>query len=330
MRARLLPDKIRAMLACLGLAFFATVSASARDIQVIALSGQAVPGLTNIYFDDFTFDISSGGVPSFNQAGKVAFLAQLRDESTLLTEKGVFAAKGSQLDLVAKTRDQAPGVEAGTLLLYFTGPPSLSEDGRVAFSATTTGSLINGSDGIWVQDDEAVTVLVRSGEEAPGFDPPRTLGGVRAPKMNSRGDVAFIGSLSRGFFPGIFTNVSGELRKTAFPGERAPGLRATFNPFSETSSFVIDESGSTIFANTTGTGYVSYKIWKDSQLLVAPGREFEASSSMGVGPRELTSLTRQPVLHPTGTYTFLGLSESIPPISEDSCAIAFFGEGWDF
>lgn len=325
MRALYLPGTIRMALACSTLVLLGASFTSAREVQVIAVSGDPVPGLAGHYFDAFQhhFDIT---VPSFNQAGEAAFVAQVRDEATGLTELGIFTSRGPNLEMIAKTGDQAPGAQDGFLFGGF-GSSSLSENGKVAFSAVIDdGLFFNRRYGIWAKENGSVGPIVQSGVEAPGITPSRTLGDISSPKINSNGDLAFIGKLSPSSFGGLFTNTSGGLQKIAFPGDPAPGIRGEFNPFFGSDSFVVDEAGNTVFANTTGTGSVSYSIWKDYELLAAPGLGYDAPASLGGESRRLTSISRHPLINPSGAYTFRGRSEAFPPGPEDPADALFSGQ----
>lgn len=197
-------------------------------LGIVAREDDPAPGASDLAeFNAFSTGIQGFGGFGLNDAGDVAFVAELRTGSTpgatpVTYENGraVFgptAGPGSPLGIVARDGDPAPGAEdlalfSGFLLNY----AALNNSGDVAFAA----GLRSGTEPVAVpvtSDNETAIfgptmgpgsplgILARQGEPAPGakdlalFDGPDPSSFfLDAVALNDAGDVAFVTNLRTG------------------------------------------------------------------------------------------------------------------------------------
>ena len=213
--------------------------------------------------------ISIGAASSIviNGSNQVAFLGSAGPDQAIWSEGS------GALSLVAHRGSQAPGVTSG---VTFATPsaPDLNNAGQVAFSAslsTPQPPISPPDNGIWEGTGDALVLIVRQGDVAPGAAPGIKFQSLSNPVINSSGKVAFAASLESlsGFDPpsvaaeGIWSNASGQLKLVArhpafFPatsdvGTEVPGgeAGAHFIRFNDVS---LNERGQVAFEADTATG----------------------------------------------------------------------------
>jgi hypothetical protein len=133
---------------------------------------------------------------------------------------------------VALTGQQAPGAPAGALYSAF-GAPVLNSSGQVAFYAdlqTGAGDVVESNNrGIWSTGSGALSLVARSGSQAPGMPAGRNFRFLNPPVLNSAGQVAFTAALELVDEPessttGLWSEGSGSLALVARSGRPAPGI----------------------------------------------------------------------------------------------------------
>ncbi|QDU90494.1 hypothetical protein Pla175_38990 [Pirellulimonas nuda] len=200
-----------------------------QGLQLVAREGQQPVGIGDgAVYNDF-------GVPVINSSADVAFVASLRTDGSLFDENGfndraLFGpvdGAGSDLGLLARAGDPAPGVSDGAVFSVFN--PKLNDAGQVAFEATLrTGrgfgaTVVDGSNaqalfGPTGDADSPFALIAREGEVAPGVSDGAVFDGFSTSALNAEGDLAFLALLRAGADPGafgtglgLFAYVDGEL-----------------------------------------------------------------------------------------------------------------------
>lgn len=142
-----------------------------------------------------TFTIESIFNPSINENGDVAFLATLSTDEDSQSYAIFRQLAGGNLEVVAKSGDQAAGTFAGTAFDMIAAP-RLNGNGQVAFQATLSGdgdTVSNTTDsGLWAHDENGNLVLIaREGNTIETrADVFRTLSGFEIGGFNDAGQFA--------------------------------------------------------------------------------------------------------------------------------------------
>src|SRR4051812_15403341 len=154
----------RRLVAAAALALPASAWGQVASHQVVALSGQAVPGTpAGVTYSTFSF-------PGLNDTGGVVFVSSLAGSGVNLgNDTALFGGPAASPIVVAREGDPAPGTPSG--VMYRTlGSPVLNNTGQVAFVCSIRGP------GVTVANFEASyagplaypVLLARGGDPAPG------------------------------------------------------------------------------------------------------------------------------------------------------------------
>jgi hypothetical protein len=193
-------------------------SNASSSLALIAHSGDHAPGLSS----GVTFDFFPGYL-AINNSGQImvpAIVAGTGVDST--NSAGVWLADSSNLTLIVRRGDHAPGTPAGVNFDRFglNSWPTLNDAGQVAFRSTLVGSGVDSTNdrGIWATDQSGeLQLLARTGdllEVAPGDF--RTIGALefvgatgnsdgRASAFNNLGQLVFWASFTDGS-EGVFVS----------------------------------------------------------------------------------------------------------------------------
>lgn len=138
------------------------------QLQMIARVGDQVPGFPiGIVFDGIGNDLMS-------ESGDVAFLATLSGPGIDATNRSsIWRLRGDDLQLIAQSGMQAPGLETGIKLGQL-DTPQINGRGQVAFSARLTGldpTFGAVYAGIWAEDSNADLQLVVHKDDRIDVDP---------------------------------------------------------------------------------------------------------------------------------------------------------------
>ena len=201
--------------------------------------------------------------PEMNSAGSVQFYSQL--ESTL---SGIWSDSSGTLTALAVEQQQPPGTPVGAKYESM-GTNLFNEAGLNTFSAYMQvgvgGVTSDDSVGIWSDRDGPLSLVLRSGSQAPGTPPGAILRRFDHLQTNAAGRIAFRGTLKTGSggvtasnSTGIWSEGNGELALVARRGSQAPNtsLGASFFSFQ---SLDFSDAGNVAFiaSLTTGTGGVT-------------------------------------------------------------------------
>ena len=181
--------------------------------------------------------------PVLNNLDEVAFCAALQLDAGLGVgldnREGIWSGNRTNLQLVARTGDQAPDLPVGVLYHGF-GPPGYAlrfdDAGHVSFPATLRGTgVTNDNDSAFFSGRPgAVRLVAREGDPVPGADPgvvfgSFSLGNADDLRSGAPGEVWFRARLTgaaatndTAFFAGPATNMTMVFRE----GDPAPGFPA--------------------------------------------------------------------------------------------------------
>lgn len=168
-----------------------------------------------------------------NASGSVAFNAQIAGPGLLLhqNDRAMFIANQGGGTLVAKTGNQAPGVESGATFRRLDNPVINAVD-QVAFrAALTTAAPFQDDEGIWAGSANSLQLVARKGSQAPGAPAGRTFNFLYDPILRDDGAVAFyalLDSSSRDDEYGLWIGKPGQIQRVLSTGMTLPGVPVGF------------------------------------------------------------------------------------------------------
>ena len=293
-------------------AFSATIAGDGRNgsgiwsegggsLHLVALEGSAAPGTSS----DASFDQLSFTVPAFNNAGLVAFAVGLVGvDVNTENDSGIWSEGGGELRLIAREGSDAPGTGI-TFSSFGIHLPVLNDAGHSAFRGTVEGVGVgNGNwDRIWSESVSGLRLIAQAGVAAPGVSDGAILLAFEEVRINSTGQTAFRGILSRASVPtvadggviievggsvdsGIWLDDHGSQRMIARKGTAAPGTESGVY-FDFLGHPILNTTGQTAFrARLYGTGVNQTNeggIWSDGdgglRLVARDGDEAPGTGS---------------------------------------------------
>ncbi len=196
--------------------------------RTVALAGHPAPGTSaGVTYSGFDPTVR------LNVASETTFYAYLAGpDVTEQNREGLWFAPPTGAALLARLGDQAPGTPAGVNYNSFSsylGPAPGSQSSFYLF-LTGPGITVDNNGGLWVGTPGAVSLLARSGDQAPGGPAGIVFVGLSVPKMNASGQSAFVAGLGGpGITPpnlGIWRGTPGNLTLVTRTGEPASGTPA--------------------------------------------------------------------------------------------------------
>jgi hypothetical protein len=191
------------------------------SLALVTRSGNQIPGVpsgTRYHFLSWV---------ALNEAGETAFPSGLNPFA-----EGIWSEGSGSLAQVASTLSPPPGVPSGVTYSSFDLTTIiLNNAGQTAFQAFLTGNGVDGSNyiGIWSESSEGLSLVARTGNQAPGTPNGVNFSSLNRPVLNDAGKIAFLGGLagigvdSTNFW-GVWSNRSGNLALVARAGEPVPGM----------------------------------------------------------------------------------------------------------
>jgi hypothetical protein len=294
-------------------------------LSLVARSGVQAPGTPDGVILSFSTGLDPFHLdwPKLNDAGQTAFVGGLTGAGVTPTNNwGVWSNGAGTLELVARAGDQAPDVPSGMVFGVSNFSPlttfvaSLNDAGQITLWANLagTGVVNNQTYGIWSGTPSSLTLVTRSGIQAPGMH-----SGVNSDRpfsavaFNSAGQVAFMGRLTGSGVNstndvGFWTSGSGSLELVTRKGNHAAGTPSGVNYLLSSPWFpVLNDAGQIAFSSfLTGSGVNStndFGIWSDGsgelQLVARTGSQAPGTAD-GVSFFELNS----PTLNSAGQTAF--------------------------
>jgi uncharacterized protein YjbI with pentapeptide repeats len=164
-------------------------------LALVARNGTPAPGTpSGVTFREFIF-----AAVAFNSMGRTTFKGFLTGEGVDdSNDEGIWFESSGTLALVARRGSPAPGTPIGVNFDEFAVRPALSDAGLSAFSATLTGTGVTSANkqGIWLGDDEDITLVARTGNQAPGTPAGVQFSNLGRQTVNSAGQIAFRAGLT--------------------------------------------------------------------------------------------------------------------------------------
>jgi hypothetical protein len=232
------------------------------SLRLVARAGDIVPGLAG----DARFgilasrnDFNSATTPRYaiNAGGQIAFGAPLVGTADA-NDRAIFVSGAGEMRMVARRGMTAPGADGGVFATFLPsgGVPSINDHGEVAFAAGVDGTL--NFEGVWSEGGGGdLTAVALRGDPAPGIGGGTTLASFLNPRINNRGEVAFLAFLDgsgidRFNNTGIFTGRPGQLSLVAREGAPAPGVAGdtvfdSLDPFDVNQTPIINKEGRVAF-----------------------------------------------------------------------------------
>jgi hypothetical protein len=296
-------------------------------LMPVAREGDAAPGT------EAGTNLGSLYETVLNSAGQLAFLSDLIISGVPRLSAAVWSGGPGALKVVARRGNAAPGTDVNFISFGF---PAITNAGRTAFYARL--ATASGDDGIWSEGPGVLTLVARTGIEAPGAGAGINFGltfpgfSFGDPVLNGAGHTAFTAGLSgAGVDPtndtGLWSEGSGALKLVAREGSPAPGTPAGVNfgdmePFQNGLEFVLNGAGQTVFAVMLTGPAVTAGV-NDRALLaeVGPGGALaliaRTGDTMEVAPGDLRTLSS------LGYRDFSGLEDGRGPGFNDAGQVAF-------
>jgi len=283
-------------------------SGGGNGLTMVARSGNVAPETGGAIFAPN----QNFSTPDLNDAGQTTFYARLGTEVNNGNDVGIWSeGGGTGLTLVARQGDVAPGTSGAKFI--FGGfnfiPTALNGAGQMAFAGALTGTGVNSSNnsGIWSEGGSAeLTLVVRTGDSAPGTGAYFRGLGTTTPILNDAGQTAFIGRLtgtgvSLDNNSGIWSEGGGAgLDLVALEGNVAPETDgANFGDFDSSTPVLNSEGQMAFFGRLTGTGIDGDNdrgIWAEDplgilKLIARTGDMLDVEDGPGTDSRTISSLS---------------------------------------
>ena len=265
--------------------------------------------------------------PSFNNAGEVAFIGSLNDDSD---DRALFLGSSQGLTRLARVGDtiahEDPNEVGGTLGqrpsgygYHLMGNVRLNDAGQVSFTAGIKDADDNARLGAFRASTSGLTQIAREYQSIPGdnarlfWSSFRTGGGATG-KINSAGLVLFKAGIDETNGPqypnGLFLNSGDQVVRRMDAGSVIPGSSETFRQFSE---LYLDNSG----------GFHFYSVINDASDVEVGTAYFYASGS------EITELARTGQPLADGNTLDISRMQRPHPHHNESGQVAFFSRNRD-
>lgn len=264
------------------------------SVALLAREGDPAPGTAaGVTYSDTNFATT----PAMNASGQCVFHASLTGPGVVNgNHTGLWLGAPGSVALLVRGGDPAPGTPAN--FLFPDGSPAINAAGQGSFSANLTGTGVTSDNdwGIWVGAPGSLTLLVRTGDPAPGMPAGNNFldladvsnVGIR-PALNASGQCAFAGHVTGLGLDnsGLWVGAPGSVALLARAGTPAPGAPPGVNY----SSFVTpttNASGQSAFsARVQGSGITGSNdtgLWAGAPGSVAKvALEGEAAPGAGAG-----------------------------------------------
>lgn len=162
-------------------------------LQAIAIDGTPAPGTEpGVVYSDFDFDTPI----TINTNGWFAFAGIVKNNVESSRNSAIWSGQAGSIALIAREGDQAPGTPSGVVfddLRFGNNTLVINGNNKIAVTAELMGSGVTSDNdtGIWIQNNSALELVVREGEQVPGLGPNSHWGGFSGPKMNINDNIVF-------------------------------------------------------------------------------------------------------------------------------------------
>jgi hypothetical protein len=143
------------------------------SLELVARAGdQAANTPSGVVYGVSTFAPVPSFVGGLNDAGHIAMWANLAGSGVVGSDSyGYWTGGASSLALVVRKGDPAAGAPSGVNFGVLSGPVALNNADQIAFSATLSGSGVNGTnnEGLWSGGPGSLALIARKGSQAAGM-----------------------------------------------------------------------------------------------------------------------------------------------------------------
>ena len=164
------------------------------SLAVVVRKGTQAAGLAaSVNYDGLLTD-----PPAYNSSNQVAFVATLTGAGIgSFNDQGLWVGAPGAVALVAQKGSAAVGLPAGVNYNGF-GRPVLSGSGQVAFKSSLTGLGVGAQNNqaLWIGTAGSLSLIARSGSNAPGTAAGVLFSGFSDPLVNGAGLVVFKATLT--------------------------------------------------------------------------------------------------------------------------------------
>jgi hypothetical protein len=285
-------------------AFYATVLhsaaregiflADAGHVTKVAAFGDSLPGGGTLS------EFGAHPLPSLNQAGHVAFTAEIAGGRAT---EGVFLSGADGLQVIALAGDDAPNVPAGVFVEF--DAPALNDNDELAFVAEVRRGR-DLLDVLYFWNGRRLQRVLAEGDRL------LRIGGVMdkigGAALNNSGVIAFPGAIFKGpTLGGIFVAGTRDLRLLVGAGDRAPS-GAMILRFSE--RVAIDDEGSVAFGAYLGDKALT----KEAVLRIGPVglAEIAVEGASAPGGGRYAGFGPWPTMAPGGRTAFVAALDGGP------------------
>jgi hypothetical protein len=285
-------------------AFYATVlHAPAREgifladagrLTKLAAFGDSLPGGGTLA------EFGAHPLPSLNQAGHVAFTAEIAGGRAT---EGVFLAGADGLQVIALAGDDAPNVPAGVFVEF--DAPALNDNDEVAFVASVRRGR-DLLDVLYFWNGRRLQRVLAEGDRLLRIG--GTMDKIGGAALNNSGVIAFPGAIFKGpTLGGIFVAGARDLRLLVGAGDRAPS-GAMILRFSE--RVAIDDEGAVAF----GAYLAGEARTKEAVLRIGPEglAEIAVEGAPAPGGGRYAGFGPWPTMAPGGLTAFIAALDGGP------------------
>jgi hypothetical protein len=213
----------------------AVFTGTVNSLQLLAQAGSPAPGTPAgtrfTWFHPFRPHLGDG---------RIAMAARLNGPNvTEDNDDGIWVARPTELSLFLREGHQAPGFPQGAVIDFLDYPRG-SENGTTLVYGSVEGAVA--ATALWSGGANGLNIVIRSGDQAPGFDPGHQITFLYFHHISSRDYLGLVGSTHRGGAEpqrgsAAWVGRAGDLRAIAREGDPAPGpsgaAPAHFSGFSE-------------------------------------------------------------------------------------------------
>ena len=194
------------------------------NLDLVTRNGSPAPGTPA------GVNFRSVSLSTLNATDQTAFSSSLSGSGvTGANDSGIWLGSAGNLELIAREGSQVPGAANGVNFGSLSAPV-INAAGQTAFRGEMFGPGVftTNNAGIWSEGSGNLSLVARSGDQAPGTPDGVLLSSFGNPLINAAGQTAFTAGLAFGGVNstnnwGIWSDSSGQLELVARSGNQAPG-----------------------------------------------------------------------------------------------------------
>lgn len=217
------------------------VAQPGQSANVLLANGDPAPG-TSTHFTGFSDVVVN--------ASRLLMIGHLSDPQ-IVNPQGIYVGPPDALTLVVRDGSPAPGTSETYAASISNSSavfawPQINRSGQVAFAGFLTGDL-DSSGGIWAGAPQALQLVARTGDQAPGLpDGVRFARFLMLSGFSEDGKVAIWARATDSADEGVWAGTAGNLKLVAKGGQNGPGMSAV-ETYANLSAPIMSRSGQVAF-----------------------------------------------------------------------------------